>query len=356
VGEKSHINIRIKDVAERAGVSVGTVDRVIHHRGEVSPETRKTVLEIIDELQYSPNLLASTLASSRRLSLAILIPGASRENPFWSEHLKGIKRAGIELAPFGLELNIFTFSMGDTKDFRIKSDELLKSRPDCLLLAPVFYQESVHFLGKCRKEKIPFACIDTPIDQFEYISYIGQNSCQSGAVAAKLLSLGNTSNSTYMVFNITREKDQLHHLGDREKGFRLFFENKGDTSEIITTDIHGQKQDLIKSSLQKFQSNPDKLKGIFVTGSKVHRVAEVLKELEMSDVRLVGYDLVKENMNYLRKDVIDFLISQQPEEQGYIGINTLFHVLVNKKEVPALQSIPIDIITRENLDQYPKCQ
>ena len=356
VGKKSHINIRIKDVAERAGVSVGTVDRVIHQRGEVSPETRKTVLEIIDELQYSPNLLASTLASSRRLSLAILIPRASKENSFWSEHLKGIKRAGIELAPFGLELDIFTFSMTDTKDFRVKSDELLKSRPDCLLLAPVFYQESVHFLGRCRKEKIPFAFIDTPIDQFEYISFIGQNSCQSGAVAAKLLSLGNKPNSTYMVFNITLEKDQLQHLSDREKGFRLFFENKGDTSEIITIDIHGQKQDLIKSSLLSFKPYTEKLKGIFVTGSKVHRVAEVLNQLEMSDVRLVGYDLVKENMNYLRKDVIDFLISQQPEEQGYIGINTLFNVLVNKKEVPVLQSMPIDIITRENLDQYPKCQ
>ena len=356
VEEKPNFNIRIKDIAKRAGVSAGTVDRVLHQRGEVSQKTRKAVLEIIDELHYSPNLLASTLASSRKLSLAVLIPEASKENLFWSEHLRGIKRAGSKLAPFGLELDVFTFSMVDTKDFRNKSEDLLKIKPDCLLLAPVFYKESIHFLGKCRKENIPFACIDTPINKFAYISFIGQNSCQSGAVAAKLLSIGNQPNSTYIVFNITREKDQLHHLSDREKGFRLFFENKGDASEIITKDIHGQKPDVIKASLQAFQSNQEKLNGIFVTGSKVHRVAKALKDLEMTNIRLVGYDLIKENQDFLRLDIIDFLISQQPEEQGYLGITTIFNYLVNKKDVPPMQFMPIDILTRENLDQYSKCQ
>ncbi len=259
------------------------------------------------------------------------------------------------MAPYGLEIDIFTFSMANTKDFRIKSEDILKTNPDCLLIAPVFYRESIHFLGKCRKAKIPFVCIDTPIDQFESISFIGQNSCQSGAVAAKLLSLSNQPNTTYLVFNITREKDQLQHLGDREKGFSLFFENRGDASEIQSIDIHNQNQDLIMSSLIPYQSNPDSLGGIFVTGSKVHRVAKVLKELDMTSSHLVGYDLLKENIDFLRMDMIDFLIGQQPEEQGYLGIKSLFEHQVQKKEIPIVQSLPIDIITRENLDLYPNC-
>ncbi len=80
--ERPNLNIRIKDVAERAGVSVGTVDRVLHQRGEVSPETREIVLKIIDELEYSPNLLASTLASSRTHNIAVLIPAATGENQY----------------------------------------------------------------------------------------------------------------------------------------------------------------------------------------------------------------------------------------------------------------------------------
>ena len=104
--EKQGGNIRIKDVAKLAGVSVGTVDRVIHRRGEVSPETRKKVLKVIRELNFSPNLIASSLATSKRNKTAVLIPEANKENLFWEDHLKGIKRAGIELAPYGQVIDI----------------------------------------------------------------------------------------------------------------------------------------------------------------------------------------------------------------------------------------------------------
>jgi len=354
--EKIKHNTRIKDIAQKAGVSAGTVDRVLHQRGEVSVETRIKVMRIIEELDYSPNLLASTLASSRPRVIAVLIPSTSKENPYWAEHLRGIRRAGIEMKQYGLRLDIHTFSMSNTRDFRKKSEKLLKANPDSLLIAPVFYRESVHFLGKCRKKGIPFAFIDTPIDQFEYLSFIGQNSCQSGAVSGKLLSIGNLQNGKYLVFNITREKDQLYHLTEREKGFRQFFDNKGYTPEIISADIHDGANNSIRKNLIPFREKPDELNGIFVTGSKVHRVASVLDELKMTRVRLVGYDLTNENREYLKKDIIDFLISQQPEEQGYLGITTIFNHLVLKKEIPGLQAIPIDIITRENLEQYPKCQ
>ena len=83
--------------------------------------------------------------------------------------------------------------MSDTRDFRRKSKALLRSSPDSILIAHVFYNESVHFLGKCKKLKIPFAFIDTLIEKFDPVSFIGQNSCQSGAVAARLLSMGNNN-------------------------------------------------------------------------------------------------------------------------------------------------------------------
>ena len=80
MGNKAINQIRIKDIAVRAGVSAGTVDRVIHNRGEVSEETRKTVISIIQEMSYSPNLHASNLASSKRLYTAVLIPESGNEN------------------------------------------------------------------------------------------------------------------------------------------------------------------------------------------------------------------------------------------------------------------------------------
>ena len=47
--------IRIKDIAERAGVSVGTVDRIIHGRGNVSPISMERVQKVLDEINFTPN-------------------------------------------------------------------------------------------------------------------------------------------------------------------------------------------------------------------------------------------------------------------------------------------------------------
>lgn len=63
--DKEFSNIRIVDIAKMAGVSVGTVDRVIHNRGRVSEENRKKVQAILEMVHYQPNLMARSLAVSK---------------------------------------------------------------------------------------------------------------------------------------------------------------------------------------------------------------------------------------------------------------------------------------------------
>jgi LacI family transcriptional regulator len=84
---------RIKDIAKMANVSVGTVDRVLHNRGEVSLETRKQVMSIVDQLGYTPNLIAKSLALKKNHEIAVLIPSSANDNPYWDMPLSGIKQA-----------------------------------------------------------------------------------------------------------------------------------------------------------------------------------------------------------------------------------------------------------------------
>ena len=67
-------NIRIKDIAKLAGVSVGTVDRVLHNRGKVSEYALKKVTEVMNQIDYKPNLIARTLGSNKNYRIAALIP------------------------------------------------------------------------------------------------------------------------------------------------------------------------------------------------------------------------------------------------------------------------------------------
>ena len=76
--------IRIKDIAKMADVSVGTVDRVIHGRSGVSEASRKRVEEILEKLNYQPNMYASALASNKKYAFACH-PSTKPENigPKW---------------------------------------------------------------------------------------------------------------------------------------------------------------------------------------------------------------------------------------------------------------------------------
>ena len=65
--------IRIKDIAERAGVSVGTVDRVIHKRPNVSVDALQKVEKALKEMNYQPNVYASALAYNKSYTFYILI-------------------------------------------------------------------------------------------------------------------------------------------------------------------------------------------------------------------------------------------------------------------------------------------
>jgi LacI family transcriptional regulator len=91
----------IKEVASAAGVSTQTVSRVINDRPDVSPETRKRVQDIIDQLGYQPSALARSLIRQRSYTLGVVTAGLTYIGP--SRTLSGITRAA-ERAGYSLLL------------------------------------------------------------------------------------------------------------------------------------------------------------------------------------------------------------------------------------------------------------
>ena len=102
---------RIKDIARLAGVSIGTVDRVIHDRGEVAEKTRLKVQRILKETHYSPNVMAQVLKSKKRVHLVSLLPEPNEDNSFWKKHPIGMLKAIEELDPFPVTLSQVTFDI-----------------------------------------------------------------------------------------------------------------------------------------------------------------------------------------------------------------------------------------------------
>ncbi|MBZ0274889.1 MAG: LacI family transcriptional regulator [Anaerolineae bacterium] len=78
----------IFDVARRAGVSIGTVSRVINNRDRVHPETRERVLKAVRDLNYHANALARGLATQQSYTLGLVIPEVN--DPFFYQIVRGV--------------------------------------------------------------------------------------------------------------------------------------------------------------------------------------------------------------------------------------------------------------------------
>jgi LacI family transcriptional regulator len=337
----------IREIARRANVSIATVDRVIHKRSGVSPRTRDKILQIIGELDYQPNLIARRLAKHKTIKLATLIPKVSGETSFWEAPLSGIEKAEAEIRPYGIKIEKYFFDQDDKDSFIKQSKQILKNKPDGILMAPSFIDESIRFTKKCSDLSIPYVFINSDIPNQDSLCYIGPDLYKSGYLAANLVSYLIKNGDSILIVNISKEIDNQHHLIRKEEGFKAYFSDHNITNKIARLDIKHIDYPSIQKAVSGALSKHKDTKVIFVTNSRVSSVAHFLKKSK-TDILLVGYDFLRENIGYLDEGVIDFLICQKPVEQAYRGIISLYQHLALSEPVEEIYFMPIDIITKEN--------
>src|SRR5690606_29829780 len=102
---------------------------------------------------------------------------------------------------------------------------------------------------------------------------------------------------------------------------------------VISRDLNHTHESTLNNELSEVISRPD-LKGILVTTSRGASVVSALLEKHgKNDVRLVAYDLLKQNLHYLKKGIIDFLINQNIKQQAFAGVGQLANRLLFNKRI-----------------------
>ena len=335
-------------------MSIGTVDRVIHNRGEVNPGTQEKILKMLEEMDYHPNILASVLASKKMVSFAILFPEPQSEESYWSKPMKGVHKAFNEIQEYGVKISVFRFSQAEPSSFASEASKILADNFDGVVLAPFFSREATTFIRELGNRNIPFVFIDSNLRECEKLSYVGQNSYQSGSLSAKLLNFSVPGSASVLVIHFAKEMDNQNHLIQRERGFYDYFAQNDPQKQkkLITVEFENPADGKFFSRMDEIFAENDNIRGIFVTNSQVYRIAGYLEQKGLGNIRLIGHDLIRENAEFLKKGIVDFLICQRPEEQGYQAVYTLFEHVIVKKQVKNENFTSIDIVTKENLDYY----
>jgi len=336
----------IKDIAELAGVSKGTVDRVLHKRGKVSAKAQTQVEKVLKEIDYQPNPIARNLKKNRVYRISVLMPDPE-EDAYWKPAVKGIKDAIKEFKPFGLLVSRFYYDPYNQGDFLEKSQEALNSVPDALLMVPLFQKEALDVFTKCQEKNILVASFNNVIDASNSGNFIGQDLYQSGRVAAGLIDKLVDKKATAVVLHL----DEEANMKLRENGFKTYFKEKKSTDKIRTFSLKTSDKEVFKKLANDLLNSNSKISAIFVTNSKAHKFIEAIDD-SRKDIVIVGYDLLNENIDFLKKGSIDFLIHQKPKRQAYLGVGYLAEHFLFGKPIPEKKLLPIDIITPDNVMYY----
>lgn len=345
--------VTINDVARAAGVSKGTVDRVLHDRGEVSRKSREKVLKVIEELGYKPNFHASLLASQKERVICCVFPEC-KEGEFWSMTLKGIRDASEIVSRYGVKVNCVRFDQYSVESFRNACNTVLSQEVSGVVMAPMFRDEAMNFTSALSEAGIPYMFIDSRIDGTDYLAYFGMPMYESGVLCADILTGGRHVPEKVYVVRISRDKSGLSDpTAARRAGFMDHMRLHYPSVQIENVFIDPKDPAAIREKLDASVGMDRGCRFIVMFNSRIHVVADYLASRGGDDCRVVGFDALERNVSALRAGYVHALIAQHTDRQALDAVNSMADHLVMGVPVAKRDNFTqMDILNRYNCDYY----
>jgi LacI family transcriptional regulator len=339
--------VTVREIAKLAGVSIGTVDRVLYKRGRVSPETRVKIEEIIEHYQFTPNPIARRLKRNRAYLFCALLPRRDQDAGYWGMALGGLQQAAAELAPLGVETELIEFDRYSQEEFQAAAAAVLEMKPDGLIFPPIMPDRTKSFIEKTQAAGIPCIFFDADLPGMEPVCAIGQDSFRGGYLAGRLMHLlAGKIAKPVAVLDVHGED---YHIIRRRDGF-LRYAGEHQFPVLVQEYSGYMGTEISVEQISRFLRDNPVLTGIFITNCMAHRVVAAVKERKKpKDFLLIGYDLIPNNRLGLEEGRIDAIISQRPEYQGREALLNLYRRIVLEQEIPPRVEIPLDVYFKENI-------
>lgn len=356
----------VKEIARLAGVSIGTVDRVLHDRGSVSAKTQARIREIISSLGYEPDVLARQLSLKKNFAFRVIMPRSDQDSGYWALCLQGIRRAELDLARYRCVVRVDEFDRYDEASYRELLERVVEDPCDGLLIAPAMPEilcEALTRLGDTDKGEraegdglacpTPYVFFDGSLECASPLAVVAQDPFRGGYLAGRVMSMLSPGSGRLVALSAHAED---RHIAKRIDGFRSFFKDHGMSRRIDAVDCPGLDGTSAKEgTLERIFGEAEDIAGILVANSSGHLVGDWLAAKGLKrELSLVSWDAVPDNVRALGDGSIDCLVSQRPAEQAREALELLFHAVVLGEG--ALESrrpaeIPLELFFKENIPQ-----
>lgn len=336
----------IKEIAALAGVSRGTVDRVLNNRGSVNPATAEKINEIAKALDYKPNKAGLVLAAQKKkLKLGVIL--FSTDNPFFADVLKGVNEKAEDLAGYNCTVLVKQISISVEAQLNA-IDELLHEEVGGIALAPHNDDRIRVRINELCEQGIPVVTLNTDIENSRRIAYVGSNYTKSGATAAGLMRL--MTHDTVHIGIITGSSDILCHT-ERIAGFTDTLKPYQDCMHIVSViETHDDEIESYEQTSHLLKEHPE-INALFFAAGGVYGGCRAITYLGLArQLCVIAFDKADTTEHFLREGVLSAVICQQPYIQGRKPLDLLFTYLTSG-ELPEKEYnyTAVDIRILENI-------
>ena len=334
----------IHQIAELAGVSIGTVDRALHGRPGIRETTSKRVLRIAKRLSYTPHLAARILSANRAdLRIGVCIP--EEIHFFYDQVRAGIYDEARRAEGLGIRI-VYRAVPGLGKGERERISDLLAEGVHALIVTPGNPRSVTPLIDKAEERNVRVVCLTTDAPHSRRTSFIGVDPDLSGRLAAELMSKLVPPRSEVAVITgmLATEEHRRKSEGFRS-GFAKDCRGGKDRRSPRSTRV-GRGTARHAASIA---AHPN-LRGIYVSTVNCLPVCRALKDHKAAGrIQLITTDLFLEMAQYFSRGTIQASIYQDPYLQGRTAVASLTDYLLNKTEIPGTQFLNPGIVLRTNL-------
>ncbi|TAJ53282.1 MAG: LacI family transcriptional regulator [Chitinophagaceae bacterium] len=337
--------VTIKDIAKALGLSTSTVSRALRDSYEISPETKKKVLEYSEKINYRPNPIALSLKEKRSRSIGIIV--CEIANSFFSQTING-----IESIAYDMGYNVIIAQSHESYEREVLNVQYLASRSiDGLLVSVSSETKDLEHLRNLHDRGFPIVFFDRVVDEMETHKVIVDNFKGAYDATMHLVQCG------YRHIAALAGSEYLSITKERLGGYRKALEDSGLTynENYVQHCLHGgMLYDEVEDSLTALLQQPQKPDAIMASADKLTtnclRYFKKRKIRVPDDVALIGFsnldltDLLSPSLSVVRQPAF---------EMGQLSTELLIHQIESKRPVKEFEQriLPPQLFIRESTDR-----
>ena len=290
--------------------------------------------------------------TSKEHRLHFVLCPKSFSNPYWFEAEQGMRDAALAL---NIKAEFLGPAQADVAAQVNILESLITKQVDGIAVSPDDPNGIKSVIDRAIDSGIPVLTFDSDSPQSKRICYIGTDNYQAGREAAKQMIkyLGNEGKYAIMTGGLG-----ALNLNERIRGFRDELKEQSANLEEITLLACNEDTDKALLQMEDFTRSNQELNAWFVTGcwATVTPKGAFLNALNRrTDMVIIGFDTVKEELLLVKEGVVQALIGQRPYQMGKQCIETLYDIVVYKKmPEKEIYDTGVDVVTKENVDQFLK--